>query len=378
MASQVVYPQNRVSLGPVQVVQADIPLLSTPVAISISIYSSAAQLSQKLTLSSSLTWTLEPMSDPIWKDRRVAVIGCGSSGTQVVPELRPYVKHLDNYVRGRTWISQPFALGFLQKYPDWETRNHIFTDEEKRMFREQPEVYKEMLMQLEDFNHSVHSATHVGTKMENFLRSTYESKMREKLTSRPDIAETLIPDFPLICRRMTFGVGYLESLCADNVTFVPNPITRVTPDGIETSDGTLRRCDIIITATGFDTTFQISGPNSGVATGSLIMTIEAQSDYVVSCIENLQRQLIKYMVPKKKSVDDFQAYLDSYFPKTVWARKCRTWYKAGKEDGKVTALWPGSSLHQYQALQQPRFEDYDYKFLYGEGDPAKVNCLYWL
>ena len=67
--------------------------------------------------------------------------------------------------------------------------------------------------------------------------------------------------------------------------------------------------------------FQISGPNSGVATGSLIMTIEAQSDYVVACIQKLQRQRIKYMVPKKKAVDDFQAYLDSYFPKTVWARK---------------------------------------------------------
>ena len=68
----------------------------------------------------------------------------------------------------------------------------VFTDEEKRVFREHPEVYKEMLMQLEDYNHSVHSGTHVGTKIQAFLRSTYEAKMRERLSSRPDIADTLI------------------------------------------------------------------------------------------------------------------------------------------------------------------------------------------
>ena len=100
-------------------------------------------------------------------------------------------------------------MGFLQKYPDWETGNRehshpeiqalsltmfsdVFTDEEKRIFREHPEVYKEMLMQLEDYNHSVHSGTHVGTKVQAFLRSTYEAKMREGLSSRPDIADTLI------------------------------------------------------------------------------------------------------------------------------------------------------------------------------------------
>ncbi|KAI0791578.1 hypothetical protein BC629DRAFT_1593175 [Irpex lacteus] len=161
-------------------------------------------------------WTLEPADDSVWKTRRVAVIGSGSSATQVVPRLQPYVKHLDNYVRGRTWIAQPFALAFLHQYSDWETSNHVYTEEEKRTFREQPEIYKQMFMQLEDYNHSVHAALHVA--------------------GRPDIADTLIPDFPFACRRITPGVGYLEALKADNVAYISSPITRITENGIETAD----------------------------------------------------------------------------------------------------------------------------------------------
>ena len=30
--------------------------------------------------------------------------------------------------------------------------------------------------------------------------------------------ETVMPDFPVSCRRLTPGPGYLEALCADNVS----------------------------------------------------------------------------------------------------------------------------------------------------------------
>ncbi|KAI0791579.1 hypothetical protein BC629DRAFT_370837 [Irpex lacteus] len=53
------------------------------------------------------------------------------------------------------------------------------------------------------------------------------------------------------------------------------------------------------------------------------MTVEAQCDYVAACIQKLQRQRIKYIVPKKQAVEDFQAYLDSYFPRTVSRRNTR-------------------------------------------------------
>ena len=48
------------------------------------------------------------------------MIGSGSSAIQIVPSLQPKVKRLDNYVRGRTWISPPFAPSEVEKHTSEE------------------------------------------------------------------------------------------------------------------------------------------------------------------------------------------------------------------------------------------------------------------
>lgn len=74
----------------------------------------------------------------------------------------------------------------------------------------------------------------------------------------------------------------------------------------------------------------------------------------------MQRENIKAMSVKKDAVDDFMEFvavrnfgealvypeltiapLQSYFPRTVYSEKCRSWYKKGAELGPVVALWPG-------------------------------------
>lgn len=46
--------------------------------------------------------------------------------------------------------------------------------------------------------------------------------------------------------------------------------------------------------------------------------------------------------------------------KTVWSRPCKSWYK--NKDGKVTVLWPGSTLHYLEAMAEPRYDDWDIKY----------------
>ena len=58
----------------------------------------------------------------------------------------------------------------------------------------------------------------------------------------------------------------------------------------------------------------------------------------------------------------FRKYCEEFFKKTVFTLPCRSWYKRGTENGPVTALWPGSSLHFVKVLERPRFEDYDYTY----------------
>jgi cation diffusion facilitator CzcD-associated flavoprotein CzcO len=46
------------------------------------------------------------------RDKRVAVIGAGSSGAQVIPTILPLVKKLHSFVKSPTWITAGFAQRF--------------------------------------------------------------------------------------------------------------------------------------------------------------------------------------------------------------------------------------------------------------------------
>ncbi|KAL1738546.1 hypothetical protein HDZ31DRAFT_69882, partial [Schizophyllum fasciatum] len=346
-----------------------------------------------------------------WGNKRVGVIGVGSSGIQIVPALQPRVGKLINFVRGRTWISGTFASNTLKSLAGTTTcDNYEFSDEDKAKFQD-PETYLNFRRGLENEVNAAFSATLRGSEGQNMGRKELRKVMEQKLAKKPWIAEHLIPEFGLGCRRLTPGPGYLEALCEDNVDFVASPIRRITEDGLITEDGQHIHLDVLICATGYDTSFQLGfpflgkggvdlkdkytphprtylavavdgfpnwfqsfGPNSGGGSGSLTATIEAQIRYAVQATSKLQRERLKSLEVKKEAVDDFDEYLEVLFPKTVFSEHCRSWYKNGKADGRIWALWPGSTLHMIRALEHPRWEDFVFQPL----EEMDQNRFYWL
>ncbi|GAA5925144.1 flavin-containing monooxygenase [Sporobolomyces koalae] len=331
------------------------------------------------------------------KGKTVAVIGSGSSSIQIVPALQPHATRVDNYVRGSTWIAAPFASSqLLARQPNGS--NHVFSEEEKKFWSENPEEYHKFRKSMEKELNSVHGVTMKGSELQLGAVEAFRELMVKKLEKKPHIAEKLIPTFPVACRRLTPGPGYLEALVEDNVDFISNPIKRITETGIETADGNHREYDTIVTATGFDTSYRpripiigrngsnvqdlwgdvpkhylsmaigpdhpnffvINGPNSSLGSGSLLVMFEREVDYVVQCIAKMQRENYKTMAAKQEAVDDFMTYIETYFKKTVYSEKCRSWYKKGLEEGPVVALWPGSCLHAIKTLKYPRWEDFDF------------------
>ncbi|EPQ60007.1 flavin-binding monooxygenase [Gloeophyllum trabeum ATCC 11539] len=345
-----------------------------------------------------------------WGEKRVGVIGVGSSALQIVPALQPRVKHVVNFVRGKTWLARPFLEEKTGELLGRDTRdNHKFTEEDKQRFRN-PAFYRKFRHMLEQELNSIHASTLKGTKQQQEAREAFQQNMRERLAKKPWIADHLIPDFGVACRRLTPGPGYLEALCQDNVTFETTHIKRITETGIELVDGRHYDLDVIVCATGYDTSFQYPfpfvgqngvtlqekykphprtylaltvdgfpnwfqsfGANSGFGSGSLSAILEAQVVYAVQATLKLQRERYKSLVVKKEAVDNFDEYLEAYFPGTIYSEKCRSWYKAGKEEGRVVGLYPGSCLHYLRAITHPRWEDYEYQPL----DPVR-NRFYWL
>lgn len=75
---------------------------------------------------------------------------------------------------------------------DRRNLSDVFTEEEKALYKNSPEAYRAFRLELEDTLNSVASIGHEGSRLQEVLRNTCEDKMRQKLTSRPDIAESLI------------------------------------------------------------------------------------------------------------------------------------------------------------------------------------------
>ena len=94
-----------------------------------------------------------------------------------------------------------------------------FTDQQLASFRD-PETYRAFRQLVDRDLNSAHRATEQNHPMQVGFRKILEQIMHKKLETRPDIARSLIPDFPVACKRLTPGPGYLESLLADNVRHI--------------------------------------------------------------------------------------------------------------------------------------------------------------
>ena len=76
-------------------------------------------------------------------------------------------------------------------------------------------------------------------------------------------------------------------------------------------------------------------------------------------IDRLQTENIRSFEPKLEAVCDFSEHRDKYMKGTVWNTDCGSWYR---RNGKVVATWTGSTLHYLEAIAQPRFDDWDFKY----------------
>jgi hypothetical protein len=176
-------------------------------------------------------------------------------------------------------------------------------------------------------------------------------------------------------------------------------ITQVTKSGCVV-DGIEHPLDVLICATGFDTSFRprfpiigrdyanlaeewqdeprsylglaahkfpnyfmFLGPNSFFGSGSVMFAIEVQGSYIAEVLNRWQKERIRAIDPKKVAVDDFIDHKDRIMQTTVWTAGCRTWHKS--PNGKIIGLWPGSPLHYMETLSSLRYEDYDINYLEG-------------
>lgn len=194
---------------------------------------------------------------------------------------------------------------------------------------------------------------------------------------------------------------------------VTDSISEIVPEGIKLTTGEIISIDILICATGFDISFRprypvtglegvtlaeqwkekpeaylslavpnfpnhfsknfdliprfggqadgvavFLGPSAPIGHGSVLPITEHASKYILHMIRKCQTQDIKSVVISQEAVDDFNEHIQVFMKRTAWSTHCRSWFKNGTVDGPIVALHPGSRVHWFHMLDEPRYEDY--------------------
>ncbi len=108
--------------------------------------------------------------------------------------------------------------------------------------------------------------------------------------------------------------------------------------------------------------FIMTGPNAVAGHGSLIEVMNWTSDYFVKWIKKIATEDIKSVVPKEEAVEAFNQYGDEILKTFVWTSDCKSWYKRGTVDGRVTALFGGTNILYKRLIEQIRGEDFDIEY----------------
>lgn len=206
-------------------------------------------------------------------EKIVGIIGNGSTGVQVMTAIAPKVKQLISFQRhpqysvpsGQKSVTKEYREQVNSNYDEiykrvWnsstgfgvpEVHTPVFSvssEERRKMFQslwDEGNGFRFMFSGFGDITTNVEAnkeaCKFIHTKIDEIVQDSRK-------------ADILKPK-DLYARRPLCDSGYYQIFNRDNVDVVSlqdTPITSIVPEGIQTTDGKIRKLDILIFATGFD------------------------------------------------------------------------------------------------------------------------------
>ncbi|SMR43056.1 unnamed protein product [Zymoseptoria tritici ST99CH_1E4] len=207
------------------------------------------------------------------KGKKVAVIGAGSTGVQIVQEASNVSAQVTQFIRTSNFavpmrqrkISEEEIWAYLPQMPHVfkacrNTRSGLPVEGTGvKVFDDTPEQRNarlEHLWKRGGFNWSQGSYSDylVDPKANRELYDFWAKKTRARI-SNPAKRDLLAPEEPpyyISTKRPSLEQDYYECCDQDNVDITNSPIVRFTKKGIVTEDGTEREFDVVAVCTGYD------------------------------------------------------------------------------------------------------------------------------
>lgn len=309
--------------------------------------------------------------------RRVAVIGTGSTGAQIVGALGGVASNVTLFQRTAQWIA-----------PMVNPRYRSVTRALHRRFPALSRLGYDTLRVTMEW--AAVAMTRTGPR-----RWAMQAMCRAHLRSvrNPQLRKALTPDYQPMCKRLVFSGTFYSAIQRDDVNLVTQKIERIEAAGVRTADGILHKADVIVLATGFDAHayqrpmkvvgrdgvtldeawsdgpraymtvsvprfpnhFMLMGPHTPVGNYSLTQVADTQACYIVNWIQRWQRGEFVTVEPTQEAADRYNAELRAALPGTIWASGCQSWYLGA--DG-LPEMWPWAPQRHREMLAEYRPEDH--------------------
>lgn len=320
--------------------------------------------------------------------KRVAIIGTGASAVQVIPEIAPIVEHLTVFQRTPIWcfpkfdVPLPTAARWAMRIPGGKLVQRLLS-----------QAFVEVTFPLAAQYFTVFPlAKRMAKAGRGYLRQQVED---------PDVRDKLTPQYAVGCKRPGFHNTYLSTFNRDNVRLVTEPIDKITPSSVATTDGTNHEVDVLILATGFkvmDTdnvpTFAVTGsggrslsrfwdeqrlqayegvsvpgyPNMftvfgpyGYVGSSYFALIETQTHHIVRCLKRARRTgATRVEVTEEANSRYFAEMMRKRHRQIFWQDSCREANSYYFDKNGDVPLRPATTVEAY--WRSRRFDLDDYRF----------------
>lgn len=344
-------------------------------------------------------WPHEPVDVA---GQRVGIIGTGSSGIQLIPELAKTAGHLTVFQRTPNFslparnaaIPADVHADWKAHYPERKAEIRSTTDtgvwvrlpaigksaaaapaaEREQEFERRWELGGNILLRAyEDVLRDADSNELVG----DFVR-----RKISEIVVDPAVAAMLTPtDHHIGTKRICVDTDYYATFNRENVTLVDvraDPIERFTETALQTRDGTRYELDIVVFATGYDAMtgpilnidvrgrdgvalreawadgpatylglmvhgfpnfFIVAGPGSPSVRANMVTAIEQHVDWIAECITRLTSDGNQAIEASRPAQDDWVAHNVELAAKTLFV-KTASWYTGANIAGKPQVFAP--------------------------------------
>ena len=331
--------------------------------------------------------------------KRVAVIGAGASGFQIVPTIAPDVAELTVFQRTAQWMfpnpnyhakvgaGMKWALRHLPFYGRWYRFLLFFPgcDGGLTGARIDPE-----------WPHQDRSIS----ERNDITRQIFTDWITGQVGDDLDLLAKVIPDYPATGKRTLQDNGsWLRALSRDNVELVREGIDHIDESGVVTESGARYDADIIVFATGFQMTkvlfpmdfvgrdgvhlndywadrpsaylgitvpgfpnlFMMYGPSTHLNHGgSLIFHSECQMRYIGGCIDALAGGGHRTMEPKQERYDDYHARHQREISQLVWSHPSIKHTHFRNAAGEIHTVSPWRLVDYWNWTRRPELTDFEF------------------